>query len=171
MAFISITRGEEGEHYSHVATWSSSHEVFQLLGTSQSTSYRICREHVPHVEPSRGERPKNIILAQQQACVRAITIGGLYCVIDVRYALSEHLNVVESTNALRRAFHEACLRFSLSYVKCKTLAFIMKSLEYYFHPLDVTLKNLSLQYMSWKLIHLFLQKVNKSIRNLSSNDQ
>jgi hypothetical protein len=38
--------------------------------------------------------------------VRAITIGGLNNVVDVRNALSEHLNVVVSTNRMRCALHE-----------------------------------------------------------------
>jgi hypothetical protein len=46
--------------------------------------------------------------AQQQTCVRAITVGGLDNVIDVRNALSEHLNVIVSTNIVKCALHEAC---------------------------------------------------------------
>jgi hypothetical protein len=42
-------------------------------------------------------------------CVRDITIGGLDSVVNVRTALSEHLNVVVSINIVRRALHEACL--------------------------------------------------------------
>ena len=37
-----------------------------------------------------GGRPRTITLAQQEACVGAITIGGLDNVVDVRNALSEH---------------------------------------------------------------------------------
>ena len=78
-------------------------------GISQSTCYRIRKEYVPHVEPSRGGRPKSITPAQRQACVRAIIIGGLDNVVDTRNALSEHLNVVVSTNTTRQALHEASL--------------------------------------------------------------
>ena len=42
-------------------------------------------------------------------CVRSIIVGGLDNVVDLRTALSEHLNVIMSTNTLRRALHEACL--------------------------------------------------------------
>ena len=87
----------------------STHEMPKLLGTSQSTCSRIHRECVPHLEPSRGGCPRSITLAQQQVCVRAITIGGLDNDVDMRNALSEHLNVVVSTNIVRRALHEASL--------------------------------------------------------------
>ena len=69
-------------------------EVSKLLGISQSTCSRIHREFVPHVMHSRGGRPKIISLAQRRACVRATTIGELDDVVDVRNALSKHLNVV-----------------------------------------------------------------------------
>ena len=42
-------------------------------------------------------------------CVEAITVGGLDNVVYVSNALKEHLNVVVSTNIVRRALHEACL--------------------------------------------------------------
>jgi hypothetical protein len=38
----------------------STREVSKLLGISQSTCSRICRDCVPHVEPSRGGCPSNI---------------------------------------------------------------------------------------------------------------
>ena len=37
------------------------------------------------------------------------TLGGIYYVVDVMNTLSEHLNVVVSTNTTRHALHEACL--------------------------------------------------------------
>ena len=76
---------------------------------SQSTCSRIHRSCVPQVEPSRGGHPRSITPAQQQACVRAITFGGLNNDVDMRNALSEHLNVVVSTNIVRCALHEECL--------------------------------------------------------------
>ena len=36
-----------------------------------------------------------------------IIIDGLYNVVDVRNALSEHLNMITSTNTMRHALHEA----------------------------------------------------------------
>ena len=54
-------------------------------------------------------RPRSITHAQWQACVRAITIGGLNNVGDSRNALSEHLNVVVSTDTMRCALHEVGL--------------------------------------------------------------
>lgn len=69
----------------------STHDVSQLVGTSQCT---CCRECVPYVEPSRGGRPRSSTHAQRRVCVRAITCGGLDNVVDVRYPLNEHLNVV-----------------------------------------------------------------------------
>ena len=68
----------------------STHEVPKLLGIFQSTCSRIHRECVRHVEPSKGGCPRSITLAQRRVCVRAITIGGLDNVVDVRNALSEH---------------------------------------------------------------------------------
>ena len=68
----------------------STREVSKFLGISQSTRFRIHRECVPHMEPSRGGCPRSITFAQCQACVRAITFGGLYNVLDMRNALSEH---------------------------------------------------------------------------------
>ena len=38
-----------------------------------------------------------------------IIVGGLYNVINTRNALSEHFNVVRSTNIVRRALHEVGL--------------------------------------------------------------
>ena len=61
----------------------------------------------PHVEPSRGGRPRSITLAQIQVCVKSIKIGELDDDVDVTNALSEHLNVVVSTNTMRHALHEA----------------------------------------------------------------
>ena len=40
----------------------STHEASKLLGKSQSTCSRICRECVPHVEPSKGRCPRRITL-------------------------------------------------------------------------------------------------------------
>ena len=45
----------------------------------------------------------------QEACVRAIIVGGLDNVVDVRNALSKRLNVVVSTNTMMHALHEAGL--------------------------------------------------------------
>ena len=84
-------------------------EVSKLLGTSQSTCSTICRECVPHVEPSGGGCPKSITVAQRWAYVRAITVGGLDNVVDMRNALSEHLNVIVSINTVRRVLYEVCL--------------------------------------------------------------
>ena len=64
----------------------STHDVSKLLGISQSTCSRICRESVPHVEPSRGGRPRTITHAQRQAHVRAIIVGGLDNVVDAKSA-------------------------------------------------------------------------------------
>ena len=61
------------------------------------------------VEPSRGERTRNITPAQQRVRLRAIIVGGLDNVVDVRNAMSEHLNVVMSTNTMRRPLHEVGL--------------------------------------------------------------
>src|SRR4051794_37598634 len=82
-------------------------EVSKLLGISQSTCSRIHREYAPHVERLRGGRPKSITPAQRRACVRAITLGRLNTTVDVINALSEQLNVVVSTNTVRRTLHEA----------------------------------------------------------------
>ena len=87
----------------------STREVSRLLGICQSTCSRIQREYAPHVERLRGGRPKSITPAQRRACVRAITQGGLNTAVDVRNALSEQLNVVVSTNTVRRTLHEAGL--------------------------------------------------------------
>jgi hypothetical protein len=65
-----------------------------LTCISQSTCSKICRGCVPHVEPLRGGPPRSITLAQQQACVRTITIVGLNNVVDLRNTLSEESNVV-----------------------------------------------------------------------------
>jgi len=83
------------------------HEVSNLLGYISITCSRICREYVPHVEPFQGRCPRSINLVQQRACVRAITVGGLDHDVDMRNPLNEYLNMVVSTNAVRRAFHEA----------------------------------------------------------------
>jgi hypothetical protein len=56
---------------------------------------------------SKGGHLRNNTLAQQRICVKAIVVGGLDNVVDARTALSEHLNVVVSTNAVRCARHEA----------------------------------------------------------------
>ena len=72
-------------HHGHITL-----EVSKLLGISQSTCYRTCRECVSHVEPSRGGHPKSTTRAQQRACARAITVGGLDNVVDMKNALSEH---------------------------------------------------------------------------------
>ena len=72
----------------------STHEVSKLLGASQFTCSRICRECVPYMEPSRRGCPRSSTPAQQRVCVRAITVGGVDNVVDVRNALNEHLNVV-----------------------------------------------------------------------------
>ena len=85
----------------------STHEVSNLLGISQSTCSRICREYVPHVEPFQGRCPRSINLVQQRACVRAIRVGGLDNDVDINNALDAYLNMVVSTTAVRRAFHEA----------------------------------------------------------------
>jgi transposase len=85
------------------------HEVSKLLGIFQSTCSRICREYVSCVESSRWGRTRNITPAQQRVRLRAIIDGGLDNVVDVRNALSEHLNVVVSTNTMRRALHEVGL--------------------------------------------------------------
>ena len=61
------------------------------------------------MEHSRGGHPRNITPAQRRECVRVMTIGGLDNVVDVRNVLSEHLDVVVSTNIVRHALHEACL--------------------------------------------------------------
>ena len=58
--------------------------------------------------PSRGGRPRSIAFAQRRACVRAITVGGLDNVVDVSLGVST-LNVVVSTNTMRRALDEASL--------------------------------------------------------------
>ena len=84
-------------------------EVSKMLNISQSTCSKICRACVPHVEPSRGGCAKSITLAQRRACVRAIIVGGLDNVVDMRNALSEHLNVAVSTNIVRHTLHEASL--------------------------------------------------------------
>ena len=84
-------------------------EVPKLLGISRSTCSRIHEERVPHVELSRGGHPSSITPTKQRACVRAITIGGLNNVVDMRNALSEHFNVVVSINAARHALHDAGL--------------------------------------------------------------
>ena len=73
------------------------------LNSWVSTCSRNCRECVPCVEPSRRGRPLSITPAQRWACARAITIGGLDYVVDVKNPLSEHLSVV-----VRHALHEAC---------------------------------------------------------------
>jgi len=57
-----------------------------------------------------------------------ITIDGLNNVVDVRNALSEHLQVVMSTNTVRRALHEACLGSS----KNRTPLFTAKNVQYMF---------------------------------------
>ena len=81
----------------------------KLLGISQSTCSRICRECVLHVEPSRGGCPRSITPTHQQSCVRVIVVGGLDNVVDMRNPFNEHLNVVVSTNTVRRALHEVSL--------------------------------------------------------------
>ena len=53
--------------------------------------------------------PKKITPAQRRRCVKTITIGGLDTIVDMGNVLSEHLNVVVSTNTMRSALHEACL--------------------------------------------------------------
>ena len=58
--------------------------------------YGIRRGCVRHVDPSRGWHPRSITPTQQRPCKRAITICGLDNAIDVRNALSEHVNVVVS---------------------------------------------------------------------------
>ena len=68
----------------------STHEVSKLLGISQPTCFRIHRESVPQVEPSRGGCPQKITPTQRRVCVTTITIGGLDNVVDVTNALSEH---------------------------------------------------------------------------------
>jgi predicted transcriptional regulator len=85
----------------------STHEVSNLLGISQSTCSRICREYVPHVEPFQGRCLRSINLVQQRACVRAITVGGLDNDVDMRSPFNEYLNMVVSTNVVKRAFHKA----------------------------------------------------------------
>jgi hypothetical protein len=53
---------------------------------------------------------RNIIHAQRQECVKTITFGGLDNVVDARNALSEHLNMIVSTNIVRCALHEVGFR-------------------------------------------------------------
>ena len=97
-AHESITNGDEVKCYSHVAAC----EVSKLLGISLSTCSRIRKECVPHVEPSRGWHPRSITPTQWQGYVRAITVGGIDSVVNVRKSLSEHQH-------MRRALHEASL--------------------------------------------------------------
>ena len=59
---------------------------------------RFVWECVPHVEHSIGGRPRNITHAQRQAHVRAITIGGLNNIGDVRNALREHQHIEACTS-------------------------------------------------------------------------
>jgi transposase len=82
----------------------STREVSKLLGISQSTCFKIRRECVSHVESSRGGCPRNITHAQQQMCVRAITISGLDNVVDVRNALSKHFEC----GSEHQHNHQAC---------------------------------------------------------------
>ena len=56
---------------------------------------------------STGGRLRNINPTQQWMCVKTIVVGGLDNVVDARIALSEHLNVVVSTNTVKCALHEA----------------------------------------------------------------
>ena len=81
----------------------STREVSKLLDISPCTCSRIHRECISHTEPSRGGRPRSITLSQRRVCIRAITIGVLDNVVDVRSALGEHLNVV-----VRHQHSEAC---------------------------------------------------------------
>ena len=91
----------------------STHGVSKVLGISQSTCSRICREIrrecVPHVKLSKGGHPKSITPTQRQGHVRAIIVGGLDNVVDMRIALSEHMNVslAMSTNIVGCALHDA----------------------------------------------------------------
>ena len=61
------------------------------------------------MEPSSGGHPRNTTPAQQRECVGAMSIGGLDNIVDVRHALSEHFNVLMTTNTMRHALHKACL--------------------------------------------------------------
>ena len=88
----------------------STREVSKLLGMSQCTCFRICKECVPHVGPSRRGHPRTITLAQRRVCMRAIKIGGLNNVVGVRDVSSEHLNVVASTKTMRCVLHEVDIR-------------------------------------------------------------
>ena len=69
----------------------------------------ICRECAPHVESSSEGHPRSITHAQRQACVKAIIVVGLENVVDMRNILSEHLNVVVSTNIVSYALQEVGL--------------------------------------------------------------
>ena len=67
------------------------------------------REYAPHVERLRGGRLRSLTHVQRRACIRAITVDGLNTAVDVKNALSEQLNMVVSTNTVRRTLHEAGL--------------------------------------------------------------
>ena len=67
--------------------WRRTCEMSKLLGISQSTCSKIHREYILHVEPSKGGHLRSIAPTQRRAYVRAITIGGLYNVVDARNAL------------------------------------------------------------------------------------
>lgn len=79
----------------------SIYEVSKFLDISQSTCFRIYREYISYVEPSRGGCLGSITLTQRQVCIRAIIIDRLNNVLDMMNALSEHLNVVVSTNKVK----------------------------------------------------------------------
>ena len=57
------------------------------------------------MEPSRGGHPRSITPAQQRACVKTIIVGGLDYDVDMRNALTKHLNVAVSINTMKHALH------------------------------------------------------------------
>ena len=99
----------------------STHQVSKFLGIYESTCSRICNECLPHVEPSGRGHPRSTTPIQRRVCVRAITVGELNNnVVDVKNALTEDLNMVESTNTMRHALHEASQVCALQVRICST---------------------------------------------------
>ena len=124
-------------------------EVSKVLGISQSMCFNLCRECVPLVKPSRGGRPNNITTARRRACVKAITIGRLDNVADVRNALSKHLNVVVSTNIVRHVLHEVGLG---SLEKHKKPFLTARMCFASWNLLNVIKIGLSMIYIGWFLV-------------------
>ena len=120
-AHESIIKEEKVECHSPIVAWDVAHVKCQNCWISHNLHALGFIEIILLMWSLQEEGAQEASpMLKDKTCVRAITIRGLDNVVDVRNAMSEHLNVVVSTNTIRRALHEIGLE-SLEKQKKPTL--------------------------------------------------